>query len=200
MSFPLINSRYHTLITAYALTMINSPEKLSSFYHQLDQILRAIPNADKIIFLKYLNARFGQSHNLWPKVLGKFDTRKDNANCKLLISFYAEHQHLLLTQANLQELLDEYLIQTLAHHRLHHHVTSVISQTFWTQECLQEPTVMIKSTTKPWKKRTMKKDIILIRKLATKLTKIKSRLINNEDIFTDGPVTLKESVPVRSPK
>ena len=44
--FPLVDSRYCTLIPACALTMTNSPEKKSSFYNQINQILHTFQNVD----------------------------------------------------------------------------------------------------------------------------------------------------------
>ena len=80
LRFPLVNNRYCTLITTYILTMTNTPEKISSFYDQFDQILHAILNANKIVLLRDFNAWVGQSHYWWQKILSKLRTGKANTN------------------------------------------------------------------------------------------------------------------------
>lgn len=86
LRLPLTNNRNCTLFATYALTMMNSLETIKAFYSQLHQVLRAIPNSDKIILLGDFNARVGQDSTTWLKVLGKFGTGKVNSNGKLSLS------------------------------------------------------------------------------------------------------------------
>ena len=92
LRLPLTNERNCTVIATYAPTMTNGQETIDSFYSQLYQVLRAVPNSDKIILLGDFNARVGQDHMTWPKVLGKFGTGKLNSNGELLISLCSEFQ------------------------------------------------------------------------------------------------------------
>ena len=59
LKFSLVDSKYCTLIAVYASTMTSNPGKISSFYDQLDQMLRAIPIADKIVFFGDFNSQVG---------------------------------------------------------------------------------------------------------------------------------------------
>ena len=52
LRFSFINSKYCTLITAYALSMTNISENISNFYDQLNQILHAILKQTKLFFLE----------------------------------------------------------------------------------------------------------------------------------------------------
>ena len=88
----LADDRNCTLISAYAPTMTNSQETINTFYSQLRDVLRTIPNSDKIILLGDFNARVGQDYTIWPKVLGKFGTGKLNSNGELLLSLCSEYQ------------------------------------------------------------------------------------------------------------
>ena len=86
--FPLVNKRYCT-VSLLMSWLRPTTQKISSFYYQLDQILRAILNADKIVLLE--DSWVGQSHYTWPRVLGKFRTEKAYTNGHLLLSICREH-------------------------------------------------------------------------------------------------------------
>ena len=89
---PLSDERYCTIIAIYAPTVTNSPEKIESFYQQLDLKIRTVPNCDKIILLGDFNARVGQEHTTWPKVLGRYGCGKLNSNGEILLAMCTEHQ------------------------------------------------------------------------------------------------------------
>ena len=57
-----------------------------------DQILRAIPNKDKIIFIGDLNAWVDQLPHTRPNFLVKFETKNANTNDNLVLSISTEKQ------------------------------------------------------------------------------------------------------------
>ena len=132
------------------------PRKISWFYDQLDQIIRAIPNANKKSSSSEFKARVDKTHT-WPKVLSKFET--GNANTNLLLSICTEHQ-LVIT--------DIYLRHKQTHPRCKHwhhiHITRLRDQpellntramrgaNFCTDH------VMIKSSTKLREKRRIRRN------------------------------------------
>ena len=60
LRFSFVDNRNCTLVPGYAPTVIKTTEKISIFYNQLNQILRAILNANKIVLLGNYHARIGQ--------------------------------------------------------------------------------------------------------------------------------------------
>ena len=92
LRLPLTQNRYCTVISVYAPTMTNSPEKINEFYAQLNETLGNISDSDKIILLGDFNARIGSDCNTWKNVIGNFGTGKCNSNGELLLETCAEHQ------------------------------------------------------------------------------------------------------------
>lgn len=92
LRLPLTDDRNCTLVSTYAPTMKNSQETIYTYYSQLYEVLRTIPNSDKIILLGDFNVRVGQDNTLWPKVLAKFGTGELNSNGELLPSLCSEFQ------------------------------------------------------------------------------------------------------------
>ena len=89
---PLSDERWCNVIAVYAPTMTNSQENINRFYDQLNQALRSVPAADKILLMGDFNARVGQDHSTWPGVIGKYGCGNLNSNGELLISVCSEHQ------------------------------------------------------------------------------------------------------------
>ena len=92
LRLPLNENRHCFIIAIYALTMTNSPETITQFYHQLDSILKNVSKEDKILLLGDFNARVGQDVTIWNRVLGRFGTGQVNFNGELLLSICTEHQ------------------------------------------------------------------------------------------------------------
>jgi hypothetical protein len=92
LRLPLTHGRYCTILAIYAPTMTNSPENIDGFYVKLNQVLKDIPYADKIIVLGDFNARVGQDCVTWKGVLGGFGTGRVNANGERLLNLCNEHQ------------------------------------------------------------------------------------------------------------
>ncbi|XP_078576149.1 uncharacterized protein LOC144861905 [Branchiostoma floridae x Branchiostoma japonicum] len=85
------NNRYLTLISTYAPTLVASDAEKDSFYEALNTAVRAVPHADKLAILGDFNARVGNSHHLWQRVMGVHGVGKCNDNGLRLLSFCAEH-------------------------------------------------------------------------------------------------------------
>ena len=65
------------------------------FYAQLDTILTAIPESEKIFLLGDFNARVGRSADVWTGVIGRHGVGNVNDNGILLLSKCAEHRLLI---------------------------------------------------------------------------------------------------------
>ncbi|KAK3888151.1 hypothetical protein Pcinc_007795 [Petrolisthes cinctipes] len=57
------------LISAYAPTMTNPKETKDGFYEELNAIMNAVPQSDKLIVLGDFNARVGTNHQAWDRVI-----------------------------------------------------------------------------------------------------------------------------------
>lgn len=81
---PLTNSRYATLISAYAPTLDAEEESKDRFYSQLHTLFQSIPHDDKIILLGDFNAGVGHNHQLWQGIMERHKVGKCNDNRLLL--------------------------------------------------------------------------------------------------------------------
>ena len=90
MRIPLAAHTNLTLISVYAPTMAYSDEEKEQFYLQLSNIIRAVPQSDKLLILGDFNARVGNSSTTWPNVLGPHGIGNMNSNGLLLLSLCAE--------------------------------------------------------------------------------------------------------------
>jgi len=88
---PLTNSRYATLISAYAPTLDAEEESKDRFYSQLHTLFQSIPHDDKIILLGDFNARVGRNHQLWQGIMGRHGVGKCNDNGLRLLTFCSQH-------------------------------------------------------------------------------------------------------------
>ena len=91
----LVNSRQATMISAYAPTLDATDEDKEMFYAQLDTILTAIPESEKIFLLGDFNARVGRSADVWTGVIGRHGVGNVNDNGILLLIKCAEHRLLI---------------------------------------------------------------------------------------------------------
>ena len=83
------------MISAYVPTLDATDEDKDMFYDQLDTILIAIPESEKIFLLGDFNARVGRSADAWTGVIGRHGVGNGNDNGILLISKCAEHRLLI---------------------------------------------------------------------------------------------------------
>ena len=90
-----VDSRQATLISAYAPTLDATDEDKEMFYAQLDTILTAIPESDKVFLLGDFNARVGRSADVWTGVISRHGVGNVNDNGILLLSKCAEHRLLI---------------------------------------------------------------------------------------------------------
>ena len=95
LTVKLVDSRQATLISAYAPTLDATDEDKEMFYAQLDTILTAIPESDKVFLLGDFNARVGRSADVWTGVIGRHGVGNINDNGILLLSKCAEHRLLI---------------------------------------------------------------------------------------------------------
>lgn len=95
---PLTNSRYATLISAYAPTL-DAEESKDRFYSQLHTLFQSIPHDDKIILLGDFNARVGRNHQLWQGIMGRHGVGKCNENGLRLLTFCSQHSLILASNS-----------------------------------------------------------------------------------------------------
>ncbi|XP_047478431.1 craniofacial development protein 2-like [Penaeus chinensis] len=73
MRLPLSHGqKFATIINAYVSTMTNPDEVKDKFYEDLNTVIAAVPNADKLIILGDFNARVGRDSTIWEGVIGKY--------------------------------------------------------------------------------------------------------------------------------
>ena len=65
MKLQLGNKKSATLISTYAPTMTNPEETKDKIYKELDALIAAVPQSDKLIVLGDFNARVGTDHQAW---------------------------------------------------------------------------------------------------------------------------------------
>ena len=87
--------RHATIVSAYAPTMTNPDEVKDKFYDDLDSVISAAPQTDKLILLGDFNARVGTDHQTWEGVIGSEGVGKCNSNGLLLLMKCAEHELLI---------------------------------------------------------------------------------------------------------
>lgn len=98
---PLTNSRYATLISAYAPTLDSEDEPKDRFYSQLHTLFQSIPRDDKVILLGDFNARVGQNNHIWEGTIGRHGVGKCNENGLRLLTFCSQH-NLVITNTCFQ--------------------------------------------------------------------------------------------------
>ena len=75
--------------------MTNPDETKDNFYEDLNTVIAAVPNADKLIILGDFNARVGSDSVSWEGVIGKHGVGNCNSNGLLLLLTCAEHSLLI---------------------------------------------------------------------------------------------------------
>ena len=117
---PLAGVHHTTLVSAYAPTLDSDETMNGAFYNSFDEILRRIPNNDKILLMGDFNARVGSNHLAWEGVLGRNGVCSCNANGHRLLTLCTEHQltitikHEIPTEGDLQNNLDALTINDVA--------------------------------------------------------------------------------------
>ncbi|XP_059838461.1 craniofacial development protein 2-like [Hypanus sabinus] len=91
LRLPLGNKRSATLISAYAPTMTNPDDIKDKFYEELDTLIAAVPQSEKLIVLGDFNARVGTDYQTWEGILGRHGFGKCNSNGLLLLKTCATH-------------------------------------------------------------------------------------------------------------
>ena len=89
LRLPLSGKRHATIVSTYASTMITNPDD------DLDSVISAAPQTDKLLLLGEFNARVGTDHQTWEGVTGSEDIGKCNSNRLLLLRKCAEHELLI---------------------------------------------------------------------------------------------------------
>ena len=92
LKLPIGRKRSATLISAYAPTLTNPDEVKEKFYEELEALISAVLQSDKLILLGYLNARVGQDHQVWEGIIGHHGVGKCNSNGLLLLRTCATHR------------------------------------------------------------------------------------------------------------
>ena len=69
LPLPLSGKRHAAIVSAYAPTMTNPDEVKDKFYDDLDSVISAAPQADKLILLGDFNARGRTDHQTWDGVI-----------------------------------------------------------------------------------------------------------------------------------
>ena len=95
LRLPLSGKRHAAIVSAYAPTMTNPDEIKDKFYDDLDSVISAAPQTDKLILLGNFNARVGTDHQNWEGVIGSEGVGKCNSNGPLLLRKCAEHELLI---------------------------------------------------------------------------------------------------------
>ena len=92
MRLPLSHGqKYISIVSAYAPTMTNPAETKDKFYEDLNTVITAVPNADKLIILGDFAARGGRDSVSWDGVIGKHGVGNCNSNGLLLLQTCSEH-------------------------------------------------------------------------------------------------------------
>ena len=91
LQLPLENKKSVTLISAYAPTMTNPEDIKDKFYEELDTLISAVPQSEKLFILGDFNARVGTDHQTWEGIIGRHGTGKCNSNGLLLLKLCATH-------------------------------------------------------------------------------------------------------------
>ena len=101
-----------TLISAYAPTLCGDDEDKEDFYDNLNNIIKEVPPANKLLILGDFNARVGKDYESWEGVLGHHGVGNENSNGTLLLSFCTRNQ-LIITNTLFQQ--KEQFITTWMH-------------------------------------------------------------------------------------
>lgn len=80
-----------TVISAYAPTLDSDDDIKEKFYFELEEILKNVPDHDKILLLGDFNARVGREKDLWEGIIGGNGVGKVNSNGILLLSLCAKY-------------------------------------------------------------------------------------------------------------
>ncbi|XP_047497803.1 craniofacial development protein 2-like [Penaeus chinensis] len=91
LQLPLENKKSVTLISAYTPTMTNPEDIKDKFYEELDVLIAAVPQSEKLFILGDFNARVGPDHQTWEGIIGRHGTGKCNSNGLLLHKLCATH-------------------------------------------------------------------------------------------------------------
>ncbi|XP_022797664.1 craniofacial development protein 2-like [Stylophora pistillata] len=79
------------LLSVYAPTLTSSTDAKDTFYSQLDDAIKHIPNNEVLILLGDFNARVGNDQGSWPDCLGHFGVGKCNENGQRLLELCTYH-------------------------------------------------------------------------------------------------------------
>ncbi|XP_047483378.1 uncharacterized protein LOC125035191 [Penaeus chinensis] len=91
LQLPLENKKSMTLISAYSPTMTNPENIKDKFYEELDALIAAIPQLEKLFILGDFNARVGTDHQTLEGIIGRHGNGKCNSNGLLLLKLCETH-------------------------------------------------------------------------------------------------------------
>ena len=101
MNFPLADTTL-SIISAYAPTLPSCDESKEQFYGELDEAIKKVPAAHKLLVLGDFNARVGSDYVSWENVLGRHGVGNVNSNGTLLLSLCAQNE-LVVTNTIFQQ-------------------------------------------------------------------------------------------------
>ena len=88
----LNGGKHATLVAVYVPTLNSEEPVKDTFYDQLHEVLRGMPNDDKVLLMGDFNARVGSNHHVWKGVVGRHGAGKCNSNGLRLLTLCAEHR------------------------------------------------------------------------------------------------------------
>jgi hypothetical protein len=99
LQLPLGNKKNATLISAYAPTMTNPDDIKDKFYEELDALIAAVPQSEKLFILGDFNARVGTDYQTWEGVIGRHGVGKCNSNGLLLLQTCTAHDLVIIMKS-----------------------------------------------------------------------------------------------------
>ena len=121
---PLAKSRYATIFSVYAPTLVSAEAEKDCFYDCLSSQLGRVAPSDKIVVLGDFNARVGASRDLWGGVLGPHGSGSCNGNGLRLLALCSEYG--LCVTNSLFQLRDMYKTTWMHPRSKHWHILDYI--------------------------------------------------------------------------
>ena len=91
LQLPLVKNMTITLISTYASNVTNPEETKEPRTKELDALLSAVFQSEKLIVLVEFSACVGHDHHSWDRVIGRHGIQKCNSNSLLFLRTFASH-------------------------------------------------------------------------------------------------------------